>query len=80
MGKPRSPKWFESNLMVKEGIRDLENWKVLKSNQEYLCIRNRKTGAIREIAKGGKVKIRRADRIDLSESLAREMRGRREAR
>lgn len=80
MARPRNPKWFESNLMAKEGIRDLENWKVVKSNQEYLCIRNRKTGAIREIAKGGKVKIRREDRIDVSVSLARQMRSRREAK
>ena len=80
MARPRSPKWFESNLMAKEGIRDQENWKVLKSNQEYLRIQNRKTGAIREIARGGKIKLRSADRIDVSESLARQMRSRREER
>ena len=80
MARPRNPKWFESNLMAKEGIRDSENWKVLKSNQEYLRIQNRKTGAIREIAKGGKMKLRREDRIDVSVSLARQMRSRREAR
>ena len=80
MARPRSPKWFESNLMAKEGIRDQENWKVLKSNQEYLRIQNRKTGAIREIARGGKIQLRSADRIDVSESLARQMRSRREER
>ena len=80
MARPRNPKWFESNLMAKEGVRDLENWKVLKSNQEYLRVWNRKTGAVREIARGGKMKLRREDRVDVSEGLAREIRGRREAR
>lgn len=80
MARPRSPKWFESNLMAKEGIRDQENWKVLKSNQEYLRIQNRKTGAIREIAKGGKMKLRREDRIDVSANLARQMRRDREVK
>ena len=78
--KPRNPKWYESNLMAKEGIRDTENWKVVRSNQEYLLIQNRKTGAVRELARGGKIKLRRADRVDLSVGLAREMRSRREAR
>ena len=80
MERPRKPEWFESNLMAREGIRDLENWRVVRSNQEYLCVWNRKTGAVREIARGGKVKIRREDRVDVSVSLARELRGRREAR
>lgn len=80
MARPRNPKWFESNLMAKEGIRDQENWKVLKSNQEYLRIQNRKTGAVRELARGGKIKLRRADRVDLSVGLARELRSRREVR
>ena len=80
MARPRNPKWFESNLMAKEGVRDLENWKVLKSNQEYLRVWNRKTGAVREIARGGKMKLRREDRVDVSEGLAREIRSRREAK
>lgn len=78
--KARSPKWFESNLMAREGIRDLENWRVVRSNQEYLLIQNRKTGAVRELARGGKIKLRRADRVDLSVGLARELRSRREVR
>ena len=78
--KPRNPKWYESNLMAKEGIRDPENWKVARSNQEYLLIQNRKTGAVRELAREGKIKLRRADRVDLSVGLAREMRSRREVR
>ena len=80
MARPRKPEWFESNLMAREGIRDLENWRVVRSNQEYLLIQNRKTGAVRELARGGKIKLRRADRVDLSVGLAREMRSRREVR
>ena len=78
--KARNPKWFESNLMAREGIRDLENWRVVRSNQEYLLIQNRKTGAVRELARGGKIKLRREDRINVSVNLARQMRSRREAR
>lgn len=80
MARARSPKWFESNLMAREGIRDTENWRVVRSNQEYLRIQNRKTGAVRELAREGKIKLRRADRVDLSVGLAREMRSRREVR
>lgn len=80
MARPRKPEWFESNLMAREGIRDLENWRVVRSNQEYLLIQNRKTGAVRELARGGKIKLRRADRVDLSVGLARELISRREVR
>ena len=80
MARARSPKWFDSHLMARDGIRDLENWRVVRSNQEYLLIQNRKTGAVRELAREGKIKLRRADRVDLSVGLAREMRSRREER
>ena len=80
MARARSPKWFESNLMAREGIRDTENWRVVRSNQEYLLIQNRKTGAVREIPRGGKMKLRREDRIDVSARPARQMRSRREVK
>ena len=79
--KARNPKWYESNLMAAEGIDNSEKvWKVIGGNQEYLTIWNRKTGAVRELARGGKIKLRRADRVDLSVGLARELRSRREVR
>lgn len=77
MKRPRKPMWYESNLIAREGIPDQKNWKVLKSNREYLCVVNRKTGAVREIDKGGKW-IPPMQHIDPSEQLARSMRSRRE--
>lgn len=77
MKRLRKPTWQESNLIAREGLPDRENWKVLKSNQEYLCVVNKKTGAVREIDKGGKW-IPPRPRVDPSEHLARSMRSRRE--
>lgn len=78
MERLRKPTWQESNLIAREGLPDQWDWKVLKSNREYLCVVNKKTGAVREIDRGGKV-IPRMPIFDPSESLAREMRCRREA-
>lgn len=77
MKRPRKPTWYESNLIAREGLPDQKNWKVLSSNREYMRIRNRKTGAVREIDKGGKW-IPPIPRIDPSEQLARSMRSREE--
>ena len=77
MKRLRKPTWQESNLIAREGLPDRENWKVLKSNQEYLCVVNKNTGAVREIDKGGKwIPLRPLE--DPSEHLARSMRSRRE--
>ena len=72
MRRPRKPNWQESNLIAREGLPDHGNWNVLKSNREYLCVVNRKTGAVREIDKGGKW-IPPRPRVDPSEQLARSM-------
>ena len=77
MKRLRKPMWYESNLIAREGLPDQKNWKVLSSNREYLCVVNKKTGAVREIDKGGKV-LPRSPRVDPSEQLARSMRSREE--
>lgn len=77
MKRLRKPTWQESNLIAREGLPDQGNWKVLKSNDEYLRVQNQKTGAVREIDKGGKW-IPPTPRADPSEQLARSMRSRRE--
>lgn len=73
MKRLRKPTWQESDLIAREGLPDHGDWKVLKSNREYLCVVNRKTGAVREIDKGGKW-IPPRPRVDPSEQLARSMR------
>lgn len=78
MKRPRKPTWYESNLIAREELPDQGNWKVLSSNNEYLRIQNQKTGAVREIDKGGKW-IPPRPKIDPSERLARRMKERREA-
>ena len=78
MKRLRKPTWQESNLIAREGLPDQGNWKVLKSNDEYLRVQNQKTGAVREIDKGGKW-IPRRPKVDPSERLARRMKERREA-
>lgn len=70
--KPRTPKWDEQNRIRAAGFVNPNDWRVLKSNQEIMIIWNKRTGTVREIEMGGKLKPR-YDRIDVSENLAREL-------
>jgi hypothetical protein len=49
MRRPRKPRWYEMNLINKEGLEHPEEWMVLNSNLERLRLWNRKNGKIREI-------------------------------
>lgn len=72
--KPRAAKWYEQNRIRTAGVTNPNDWKVLKSNREIMIIQNKRTGAVREIEMGGKLKPM-YDRIDVSESLARKLAG-----
>lgn len=69
--KARKPKWYESNIIAREGLVPAQ-WRVVGSNREYIRIWNKSTGAAKEIDVGGKIR-QKAGRFDPSEGLARYM-------
>lgn len=79
MAKARTPKWDELNRIRAAGIANPADWMVLRRNWEVLIIQHRRTGSVREIEMGGKLRPVTDNRLDMSESLARELMARREA-
>lgn len=80
MTKARTPKWDELNRIRAAGITNPGDWKVLRRNWEIMIIQSKRTGAVREIEMGGKLRPLTDSRKDMSESLARELMARRVGR
>lgn len=78
--KPRPPKWDELNRIHAAGIINPGEWAVVRRNWEIMIIQNKRTGAVREIDMGGKLRPMTDCRQDMSESLARELMARRTGR
>ena len=76
--RPRKPKWHERNRIAAAGIKRQEQWLVIGRDRECMTIWNRKTGAVREIALGGKQNPEAGPPPDPSEGMARELRERRQ--
>lgn len=78
--KLRPPKWDELNRIHAAGIINPGEWAVIRRNWEIMIIQNKRTGAVREIDMGGKLRPMIDSRQDMSESLARELMVRRTGR
>ena len=76
---PRKPRWYECNILAREGIKNPKLWQVLKSNRKRIIFQNKKTGAIREVLCDDGAKPEH-DSDYISEELARQMRRDREVK
>lgn len=70
---PRKPRWYECNILAREGIKKPKQWEVLKSNRSRVIFRNKKTGAVREVVLEDQAEPKYKQDM-VSERLARQMR------